>query len=214
MLETLEGQVTVKRNLDEVFAVVEVVLLVGAGLDVDVGSFGEYASGFACFGARALDDVALSVFGTVMRNRAPCFVVRRSILETCSIWWTPYWSEIERRYVIETAARAVIENVVDGDVMIVDDRQRNRYGSAPESWSPQQGGLKGLATNRLRAVDLKKFLALTYRTALDGRNSFCGKRQNSSELVLSAASGRGIQALKDLTIVASRLVIIRVNADT
>ncbi|KAH9248704.1 hypothetical protein BASA81_013638 [Batrachochytrium salamandrivorans] len=31
---------------------VEVGLLVESGLDGDVGSFGEYVSGFACFGAR------------------------------------------------------------------------------------------------------------------------------------------------------------------
>ncbi|KAH9246322.1 hypothetical protein BASA81_016120 [Batrachochytrium salamandrivorans] len=43
--------------------VVEVGLLVESGLDGDVGSFAEYASGLLALALEALDDVALSVFG-------------------------------------------------------------------------------------------------------------------------------------------------------
>ncbi|KAH9273660.1 hypothetical protein BASA83_003993 [Batrachochytrium salamandrivorans] len=45
------------------------------------------------------------------------------------------------------------------------------------------GCLEGLATIDA-SRDLKKFLALTVRTALDGRDRLCSKRRNGSELVL------------------------------
>ncbi|KAH9252573.1 hypothetical protein BASA81_009442 [Batrachochytrium salamandrivorans] len=62
--------------------------------------------------------------------------------------------------------------------------------------------------------DLKEVPCFDVRTALDGRDRLYSKRRDSSELILVCCFGRGIQALKDLTMVASRLVIMRVNADT
>ncbi|KAH9271091.1 hypothetical protein BASA83_006633 [Batrachochytrium salamandrivorans] len=75
------------------------------------------------------------------------------------------------------------------------------------------GCLEGLATNRCKQRS-KEVPGFDIRTALDGRDRLYSNDEIAASLSFSAASERGTQALKDLTIVASRLVIIRVKADT
>ncbi|KAH9245832.1 hypothetical protein BASA81_016669 [Batrachochytrium salamandrivorans] len=111
-----EGDSSASRSrgwmLDDIESrdMVEVGLLVEAGLDGDVGSFAEYASGLLALALEALD-ISLSVFGDRYAESSTVFCGTAVDLGDMLPSGGP---GLEREWsggMIETAARPYIENV-------------------------------------------------------------------------------------------------------